>query len=47
MLKINGQGAFGTVAKAVHLETGKVVAIKMIKNFTRSEGSLVHLLREI
>lgn len=45
--EVLGKGTFGTVVKAIHKETGQVVAIKKISLGNASEGVNVTALREI
>ena len=47
ILKIVGKGSYGNVAKARCLKSGKLVALKIMKNQTKNEYDLIKLLREI
>ena len=46
MLEILGEGAYGIVYRARNLETGEIVAIKMVK-FEENEGVPSTAIREI
>jgi mitogen-activated protein kinase 1/3 len=47
LLKMIGQGGFGTVVRAIHEPTGANVAIKKIENVFSSAHNARRLLREI
>lgn len=47
LLSFIGKGSYGQVVLARNKLTGEAVAIKMVKNFTKSEYATVKLLREI
>jgi len=47
LIKIIGKGSYGCVTKAKCKETGKLVALKVMKNQTKTEYEIIKLLREI
>ena len=47
LVKMLGQGAYGAVASAVHLPTGKKVAIKRMEGLFEDETDSKRILREI
>jgi serine/threonine protein kinase len=47
ILELLGEGSFGQVVKAQHIKTGKLYAIKLIKNVFKDEFSARKILREI
>ena len=47
LIKMLGQGAYGAVASAVHLPTGKKVAIKRMEGLFEDETDSKRILREI
>ena len=47
VLEVIGIGSYGTVSKAKCLESGKVVALKIMKNQPKMEYEVIKLLREI
>ena len=47
LLEELGKGSFGTVVKAKNRETGQKVAIKLMRDISKSSYSLRKLLREI
>jgi mitogen-activated protein kinase 1/3 len=46
LIKLVGQGGYGTVARALHIPSGNLVAIKRVKSFT-NVGDAKRLLREV
>jgi len=47
IIKVIGKGSYGCVTKAKCKETGKLVALKVMKNQTKTEYEIIKLLREI
>ena len=47
IIKVVGKGSYGTVTKARCKQTGKLVALKVMKNQTKTEYEIIKLLREI
>jgi serine/threonine protein kinase len=47
VVEVIGKGSYGCVSKAKDRETGRVVALKVMKNQTLTEYELIKLLREI
>ena len=47
IIKVIGKGSYGCVSKAKCKETGRMVALKVMKNQTLTEYELIKLLREI
>ena len=47
VIEVIGKGSYGCVSKAMCRETGKYVALKVMKNQTLTEYELIKLLREI
>lgn len=47
ILELLGNGAFGTVVKALDRKSDKLVAIKLIKNFNKTSYKCRQVLREI
>ena len=47
LLKMLGQGAYGAVASAIHIPTGKNVAIKRMEGLFEDETDSKRILREI
>jgi len=47
IIEVIGKGSYGCVSKAKCKETGRMVALKVMKNQTLTEYELIKLLREI
>ena len=47
LVSLIGKGSYGCVSKAVCLESGRKVALKIMKNTTVTEYEIIKLLREI
>lgn len=47
MIEVIGKGSYGCVSKAKDKDTGRLVALKVMKNQTLTEYELIKLLREI
>ncbi len=42
-----GNGSYGSVFKAICLKTGRIVALKVMKNLNKTEYEYIKILREI
>jgi len=47
LIKILGKGSYGKVYQALNSETGKLVAIKLVKNIYKNRNITQAILREI
>ena len=47
IIEVIGKGSYGCVSKAKCLQTGRIVALKVMKNQTQLEYEIIKLLREI
>jgi serine/threonine protein kinase len=47
VIEMIGRGSYGCVSKAKEISTGRIVALKVMKNQTLTEYELIKLLREI
>ena len=47
VIEVIGKGSYGCVSKAKCRNTGRIVALKVMKNQTLTEYELIKLLREI
>ena len=47
VISLIGKGSYGCVSKALCIETGRKVALKIMKNTTVTEYEIIKLLREI
>ena len=47
LIKLIGQGSYGTVARAKHIPSGTNVAIKKVPNVFNNVGDCKRLLREV
>ena len=47
VIEVIGKGSYGCVSKAMCKETGRMVALKVMKNQSLTEYELIKLLREI